>query len=137
MYVNQVEGGQMEQSRQIHMQETAKTVQKAEINRSKKIEEAAQIELSFQKKTDAVEHENKLKEQHASLERTKEAKEQMRKALPHSEPKYGIHEETNRIIIQIVDKETNKLIRECPSREDLDRLARTLESTGNLLDEKM
>lgn len=137
MYVNQVEGVQTEQKRPVQTQEVAKSVQKAEATKKQKIEEAAQIELSFQKKTDAVKQENDAKKQQASQERRKEAQEMMRKTLPHSESKYGIHEATNRIMIEIVDKETNELIRECPSKEDLDRLAKTLEIAGCLLDEKM
>lgn len=137
MYVNKMEGAQMEQKRQVHTKEVTKTVQKSGTENKQEIDEAAQVELSFQKKTDAVEADNKAKEQHASLKRTEEAKELMRKALPHSESKYGIHEETNRIMIQIYDKETNELIRECPAEENLDRLAKTLELSGQLLDEKM
>lgn len=130
MYVNQVEGAQQKQTHPIPTREAVKPTPKTDTEKEPKIEEAAKVELSYQNRTDA-------EEQHASLKRTEEAKELMRKALPHSEVKYGVHEETNRIMIQIIDKETDELILEYPAEKELDRLAKTLEMAGNLLDEKL
>lgn len=140
MYVKQAEGVQTEQQHLLQKKEkdSAKKVEKKETEQKKQIEQAAaQVELSFQEKTEDVSRENERKAKQASQKREQEAKEMIRQSMPHTEPRYGIHEETNRIMIQLVDTQTDELVREFPSRKDLDRLAKTLELSGNLLDEKM
>ena len=49
-------------------------------------------------------------------ERLKKAVEDMNKKMSNSVAKYGIHEGTNRVVIKIVDKDTDKVIRSCPRR---------------------
>ena len=47
---------------------------------------------------------------------------------------FSIHEETGKTMIKIVDKETNKVIREIPSEEDLERSAQLRMYIGQLFD---
>ena len=46
------------------------------------------------------------------------------------------HEETNRVTIKIVDKNSDKVIKEFPAEETLDMIAKVWELAGVFLDEK-
>ncbi len=48
-----------------------------------------------------------------------------------------VHDETKRIYMKVVDKETNKVIKEYPPEEFLDMFAKMLELTGLLVDERV
>ncbi len=54
----------------------------------------------------------------------------------HTEAKFGIHEDTKRITIKIVDKDTQELIREVPPEKTLDMIAKVWEIAGILVDER-
>ncbi len=49
---------------------------------------------------------------------------------------FGIHEDTNRVTIKIVDKDTKEVIREYPPEKTLDMIARVWEMAGLFVDEK-
>jgi flagellar protein FlaG len=49
---------------------------------------------------------------------------------------YSIHDETHEIMIQIKDNETGEVIKEIPSEESLDRVAKMRELAGIVIDEK-
>ena len=68
--------------------------------------------------------------------REQQAVEQLNKNLPNSEAVFGIHEDTNRVTIKIVDKGTKEVIRELPPEKTLDMIARVWEMAGILIDEK-
>ena len=74
--------------------------------------------------------------QQASNEQIKKAVEQMNKNMSHSEAVFGIHEQTNRVTIKIVDKETKEVIKELPPEKTLDMIAKAWELAGLLVDEK-
>ena len=57
--------------------------------------------------------------------------------LPNSEAKFGIHEATNRVMIKLVDKDTQEVIKEIPPEKTLDMLAKSMEIAGVLLDQKL
>ena len=70
-------------------------------------------------------------------EQIRKAVEQMNKNMAaHSEAIFGIHEETNRVTIKIVDKDTKEVIREIPPEKTLDMIAKVWEMAGILVDEK-
>jgi FlaG protein len=48
--------------------------------------------------------------------------------------KFSIHEETGKIMIQIVDRDSNEVIREIPSDGGLERSKRPRTSVGGLID---
>lgn len=75
-------------------------------------------------------------QQQISNEQIKKAVENLNKNLSHSEAVFGIHEETNRVTIKIVDKDTKEVIRELPPEKTLDMIARVWEMAGILVDEK-
>ena len=66
----------------------------------------------------------------------RKAVEQLNKKMNNSEAVYGIHEETNRITIKIVDKETKETIKEFPPEQTLDMIAKVWELAGIMVDEK-
>ena len=69
-------------------------------------------------------------------EKIKKAVEDMNKKMNNSIAKYGIHEGTNRVTIKIVDKDTDKVIKELPPDKTLDMIAKVWEMAGILVDEK-
>ena len=54
----------------------------------------------------------------------------------NEEAVFGVHEDTNRIMIKIMDKETKEVIKEFPPEKTLDMIARIWEMAGILVDEK-
>ncbi len=75
-------------------------------------------------------------QQQAMNERIKKAVENLNKTLSNSEAIFGIHDETNRVTIKIVDKETKEVIKEIPPEKTLDMIAKAWELAGLLVDEK-
>ncbi len=74
--------------------------------------------------------------QQANNEKIKKAVEQLNKNMSHSEAVFGFHDETNRVTIKIVDKDTKEVIKELPPEKTLDMIARVWEIAGILVDEK-
>lgn len=72
-----------------------------------------------------------------SNDKIKKAVEQLNKNMPHSEAIFGIHDDTNRVMIKIVDKDTKEVIKEFPPEETLDMIAKVWELAGILVDEKL
>lgn len=66
----------------------------------------------------------------------KRAVEQINRKAKNSEAIFGIHEDTNRVIIKIVDKETKEVLKEFPPEQTLDMIAKVWELAGLLVDEK-
>ena len=75
-------------------------------------------------------------QQQANNEKIRKAVEQLNKNMSHSEAVFGIHEETNRVTIKIVDKDTKEVIKELPPEKTLDMIAKAWELAGILVDEK-
>lgn len=76
-------------------------------------------------------------EEKASNSQIKKAVEDMNRQMKDSVAVFGIHEKTNRVIIKIVDKNTDKVIKEFPPEETLDMIAKVWEIAGILVDEKL
>lgn len=70
-------------------------------------------------------------------DKIKKALEKMNVQLPNAEAKFGIHEATNRVMIKLVDKDTQEVIKEFPPEKTLDMLAKCMEIAGVLVDEKL
>ncbi len=69
-------------------------------------------------------------------EQIRKAVEQLNRNMKNSSAIFGIHEETNRVTIKIIDKETKEVIKEYPPEETLDMIAKAWEIAGILVDEK-
>ncbi len=74
--------------------------------------------------------------QQANNEKIKKAVEQLNKNMSHSEAVFGFHDDTNRVMIKIVDKDTKEVIKELPPEKTLDMIARVWEMAGILVDER-
>ena len=79
---------------------------------------------------------NREEQQAPSKERLHKAVEELNKKMSNSEAIFGIHEETNRVTIKIVDKESKKVIKELPPEKTLDMIAKVWEIAGLLVDER-
>jgi flagellar protein FlaG len=75
--------------------------------------------------------------QNLNKEKLRKILDQLKESMPNTEPKFGVHEETNRMMIKIVDKDTQKVVREFPLEKALDQLAKNLELAGALIDKKL
>ena len=76
-------------------------------------------------------------EQQATNEKIKKAVEQLNKNMPNTEAVFGIHDDTNRGTIKIVDKETKDVIKEFPAEETLEMIEKAWELAGIMVDEKL
>lgn len=76
------------------------------------------------------------KDQQAYNEKVRKAVESLNKKLSNSEAVFGIHEDTNRVTIKIVDKNTKEVIKELPPEKTLDMIAKVWEMAGILIDER-
>lgn len=79
---------------------------------------------------------NAREQQQASNEQIKKAVEQLNKNMAHSEAVFGIHDDTNRVMIKIVDRDTKEVIKEFPPEKTLDMIAKVWEVAGIMVDEK-
>lgn len=57
--------------------------------------------------------------------------------MTNEEAVFGVHEQTNRIIIKIQDKDTKEVIKEFPPEKTLDMIAKLWEMAGILVDERL
>lgn len=73
----------------------------------------------------------------SSNEQIRKAVEKINNEIGRRECRYSFHEDTNRVMIKIVDKETEEVIREFPAEETLDMISKAWELAGLLVDEKL
>ena len=69
-------------------------------------------------------------------EQLKRAVEEINKKANNSAAVFGVHEDTNRITIKIIDKESKEVIKEFPPEKTLDMIAKVWEMAGLMVDEK-
>lgn len=106
---------------------------------SKKIEKQTGKQVDKEPKKTATEL---LLEQQEQIEKDnkrirKAVQELNKKSKGDTEVKLRIHEKSNRLMIKIVDKKTQKVIREYPPEETLDAVTKVLELAGMIVDKKM
>ncbi len=75
-------------------------------------------------------------QEQANNEQIRKAVEKLNKNMAHSEAVFGIHEDTHRVTIKIVDRNTKEVIRELPPEKTLDMIAKVWELAGIMVDEK-
>ena len=76
------------------------------------------------------------KDQQPSHEQIRKAVEQLNRNMKNTEAVFGIHEDTNRVTIKILDKSTKEVIKELPPEKTLDMIAKVWELAGILVDER-
>lgn len=104
---------------------------------------AAQALDSYDKAVSVVENAkekgeagNQKEQNEAGNEQIRKAVEKLNKSMAHSEAVFGIHEDTNRVTIKIVDRTTKEVIKELPPEKTLDMIAKVWELAGIMVDEK-
>lgn len=73
----------------------------------------------------------------ATNEQIKKAVADMNKKMSNTSCQFGIHEDTGRVMIKIVDKETKEVVKEFPAEETLEMIAKAWELAGIMVDEKL
>lgn len=83
-------------------------------------------------------HENgeQGKEKQASKKQIESAVNHANNRLKKTGCQFSYHEETKRVSITVIDKETNEVIREIPPEETLEMVEKMWELAGILVDEK-
>ena len=114
-------------------------VEKPEVSTDSTVQVAERVD----KTTNVVENAQSKGQNNGSAEQEQPSNEQIKKAVEklnknmmNSEAVFGIHEETNRVTIKIVDKETKEVIKELPPEKTLDMIAKAWELAGILVDER-
>ena len=88
------------------------------------------------KQTSGEENNTQQQSQQQKNVQLKKAVEDINKKAVNSEAIFGIHEETNRVTIKIIDKDTKKVIKELPPEKTLDMIAEGGGLGGLRVDEK-
>lgn len=86
---------------------------------------------------DGKENEKQQAPEQKNKQLQKAVEEINKKMLHNSEAVFGIHEETNRVTIKIVDRESKKVLKEIPPEDTLDMIAKVWELAGLMVDQKM
>ncbi len=109
-------------------------------NASATVQEVQKIDKTLNVVQDSQQKGNQTEQgreqQQPTNEQIKKAVEQMNKKMADSEAVFGVHEDTNRVTIKIVNKDTKEVIKELPPEKTLDMIAKVWEMAGILVDER-
>lgn len=92
--------------------------------------------ISKEKRQDTKDNNEASKQGQASLNQIKAAISEANYKATRTRCEFAVDEPTKRISIKVIDKETDKVIREIPAEESLEMLAKIWELAGLLMDEK-
>lgn len=81
--------------------------------------------------------ENENAQQQIDAEKVKKKVSEINRQLNNNtECHYGIHKDTQRVTLKIVDKETQEVLKEFPAEKTLEMIAKVWELAGILVDER-
>jgi flagellar protein FlaG len=103
---------------------------------AEQVDRTTAVVENSQEKGNAESNDQGKEQQQLNHERVRKAVERLNKNLANSEAVFGIHEDTNRVTIKIVDKNTKEVIKELPPEKTLDMIAKVWEMAGILIDER-
>lgn len=103
---------------------------------AEQVDKTTSVVENAQEKGQTGNGEQQGKEQQATNEQIRKAVEKLNKNMANSEAVFGIHEDTNRVTIKIIDKSTKEVLKELPPEKTLDMIAKVWEMAGILIDEK-
>lgn len=126
-----------EDGQTVNVDETTASVTRSQPEDEKSGGGAGSQQQSANAKTQQQANTKPAREQQQS-EQLKKAIMEMNRRINNSneEAVFGVHEDTNRIMIKIMDKDTKEVIKEFPPEKTLDMIARIWEMAGILVDEK-
>ena len=70
-------------------------------------------------------------------EQIRKAVSDINKKMDNTSCQFGIHDETNRVTIKIIDKDTKEVVKEFPPEETLDLIAKAWELAGIMVDKRL
>ncbi|WP_166805863.1 flagellar protein FlaG [Jeotgalibacillus sp. R-1-5s-1] len=110
-----------------------KIVQERRPNETPNVTEAA-----VEQAKEAVKKAKRDENSHETLQEIQRQVDQTNKLFEvnYTTVKFNVHEETERLMIKVVDKKTEEVVREIPSEEFLDMVSRMVEYMGFMIDEK-
>lgn len=103
-----------------------------EVNTGKEINEGVSKHINSELKKV---HQSQ-KEEHDKIDQAIEDMNETVSAL-HKELRFKLHEEAERMMVEVVNTENNEVLKEIPPKEMLDMMGRIKEVVGLLLDEKI
>lgn len=77
-----------------------------------------------------------IKDKEVSPDKVKSAVDDINKQIKNTRCSFKYHEETNRISITVIDKDTDEIIKEIPPEKTLDMIAKAWELAGLMVDER-
>jgi len=77
-----------------------------------------------------------IKDKEVSPGKVKSAVDDINKQIKNTRCSFKYHEETNRISITVIDKDTDEVIKEIPPEKTLDMIAKAWELAGLMVDER-
>lgn len=125
---------QTPQTQAVQPAQTTKTVQPVQPAAS--VQKADSKESTDVKTSKQMEINPANSEKKASQAQIRQAVEKLNRSMGNAEAIFGIHEETNRVTIKIIDRSTKEVIKELPPEKTLDMIAKVWELAGILVDEK-
>lgn len=130
------------QAQQVAKPQTVTKVESAEIMDGSAAESMVKVDATTvavaktEEKGDGQNSNSGTANQQQSMEQLKKAVEKINKNSANSEVQFGFHDETNRVTIKIIDKESKEILKEFPAEKTLDMIAKAWELAGILVDEK-
>lgn len=98
-----------------------------------KVDNTTNVVVQSQNKGNPNEENDKRQAGH---EQVKQAVDRLNKKMGNAEAVFGIHDDTNRVMIKIIDRDTKEVIKELPPEKTLDMIAKVWELAGIMVDEK-
>lgn len=128
--------GSVVQKPQVPVQKERPDNAESSVPMAEQVDKTTGVVENAQGKGQTGSEEQQSREQQTTNEQIRKAVEQLNKNLPNSEAVFGIHEDTNRVTIKIIDKGTKEVLKEFPPEKTLDMIAKVWEVAGILIDEK-
>lgn len=127
-----------EEGQTVNVDETTAAVTKSQAEDEKSSENGGSGQQQAAQNTQKNAQNTQQAQQKVVRDQLKKAIAEMNKKINNSneEAVFGVHEETNRVMIKIVDKDTKEVIKEFPPEKTLDMIAKVWEVAGILVDEK-
>lgn len=114
--------------------------QSMKLQKNEKPLEPTKVELEKKTVSEKIEEKvEKAQESKHSHEFLTQQVEGMNKFLDasYTSLKYNVHEKLERLYVQVIDKESEEVIREVPSEEFLDMIASMLQHMGLIIDKRI
>ena len=135
MMTVQAQGSQVQRTQTPASAERVESSSDSSVQAAEQVDKTTSVVENAQEKGQA-DNSEQGKEQQPTSEQIRKAVEKLNRNMANSEAVFGIHEDTQRVTIKIVDKSTKEVIKELPPEKTLDMIAKVWEMAGILVDER-